>query len=121
MAIEDPGDPPWSFPEARIWYQPTFVPVAAAREATPADGLQLLSAFGYTLGGVFVVEWTKSPLGSYREVAVLSGLVARGWTIGAWASHIFVSVPAAVDAGRDLFGLPARLADVRFEARQAVE
>ena len=42
--------------------------------------------FGYTLGGVFVVDWTESPVGPYREVAVLSGLVARGivdnWCLG---------------------------------------
>ena len=87
--------PPWSFPHARVLYQPTFVPVDAARAVTPtsSSGLTLLSAFGWTLGGCFVVEWTDSPIGPYREVAVLSGLVARGLSIGAWASHIVVTTP----------------------------
>lgn len=106
--------PPWSFPNARVMYQPTFVPVEAARTATPEDGLALLSVAGYTLGGYFIVDWTDSPVGPYREVAVLSALVARGFSIGAWASHIFVSRPEAVDAGRSIFGLPAQLATIDF-------
>jgi hypothetical protein len=107
--------PPWSFPGARVLYQPSFVPVRVARAATPASGLTLLSLFGWTLGGVFVVEWTESPIGPYREVAVLSGLVARDFRIGAWASHIVVTTADAVESGRDLFGLPARLGSVDFE------
>ena len=107
--------PPWSFPHARVLYQPTFVPVAQALAVTPTDGLQLLSAAGYTLGGLFVVEWTNAPLGPYREVAVLSAVVSRGLSIGAWASHIFVDRPEAVEAGRTIFGLPAQLAEIRFE------
>ena len=79
---------PWSFSNARVMYQPTLVRTSAARAVTPSDGLTLLSFLGYTLGGVFVVDWTESPVGPYREVAVLSGLVARGLSIGAWASHI---------------------------------
>ena len=44
--------PPWTFPGARILYQPSFVRVSEAAEVTPgrADGLTLLSLFGYTLG-----------------------------------------------------------------------
>jgi hypothetical protein len=54
------------------------------------------------------------PIGPYREVAVLSGLVARGLSVGAWASHIVVSTPEAVESGRELFGLPATLGTVTF-------
>ena len=106
--------PPWEFPNARVWYQPTFVPVQAARAVTPTSGLTLLSLFGWTLGGVFVVEWQDSPVGPYQEVAVLSGLVARGLSIGAWASHIVVTTDAAVLAGRSVFGLPARQGSIDF-------
>ena len=125
--------PPWTFPSARVLYQPTFVPVAAARAATPplSSGLRILSLFGWTLGGVFIVEWTGSPIGPYREVAVLSALVYNGGRIGAWASHIVVTTPDAVEAGRELFGLPAQLGsvtllsdsgstDVEFESANAV-
>ena len=106
--------PPWEFPNARVWYQPTFVPVQAARAVTPTSGLTLLSLFGWTLGGVFVVEWQDSPVGPYQEVAVLSGLVARGLSIGAWASHIVVTTDTAVLAGRSVFGLPARQGSIDF-------
>jgi len=115
--------PPWSFPNARVLYQPTFVPIKAARAVTPTTsnqnnegggGLTLLSLFGYTLGGLFLVEWTHSPIGPYREVAVLSGLVLRDFSIGAWASHIVVTSPEAVESGRDLFGLPTVLGSIDF-------
>ena len=106
--------PPWAFPNARVWYQPTFVPVQAARAVTPTSGLTLLSLFSWTLGGVFVVEWEDSPIGPYQEVAVLSGLVARGLSIGAWASHIVVTTDDAVVSGRSVFGLPARQGSIDF-------
>mmetsp|Transcript_14734 Transcript_14734/g.22512 ORF Transcript_14734/g.22512 Transcript_14734/m.22512 type:complete len:382 (-) Transcript_14734:242-1387(-) len=117
-----PPLPPYTFTNARVLYQPTFVPVRAARAApTPTDGLTLLSLFGWTLGGVFVAEWETSPVGKYREVAVLSGIVARfsndtGFRLelGAWASHIVVTTDPAVAAGRKQFGLPAKLGNVEF-------
>jgi hypothetical protein len=109
---------PWSFSNARVMYQPTLVRTSAARAVTPRDGLRLLSFFGWTLGGVFVVDWADSPVGPYREVAVLSGLVARGFAIGAWASHIVVTTPASVGGGRAVFGLPTVLGDVKFNAAE---
>mmetsp|Transcript_1175 Transcript_1175/g.2360 ORF Transcript_1175/g.2360 Transcript_1175/m.2360 type:complete len:308 (-) Transcript_1175:101-1024(-) len=113
--------PPWCFSNARVLYQPTFVPVEYARAVTPTGnddkggGLTMLSLFGWTLGGLFVVDWTQSPIGPYREVAVLSGLVARDLSIGAWASHIVVTSADAVESGRDLFGLPTVLGSIDFE------
>ena len=109
---------PWSFRNARVMYQPTLVRTSAARAGTPRDGLRLLSFLGWTLGGVFVVDWTESPVGPYREVAVLSGLVARGLSIGAWASHIVVTTPASVGGGRAVFGLPTVLGSVDFKAAE---
>jgi len=129
--------PPWCFPNARVLYQPCFIPVAASRAVIPSlekkneaiittiededmddKYLSLLSLFGWTLGGLFVVDWTDSPIGPYREVAVLSGLVIRSddWFggIGAWASHIVVNTEDAVESGRRLFGLPAVLGSIDF-------
>jgi len=97
--------PPYAFPVARVLYQPQWVRAEAARKVTP-DGVALISAFGWTLGGVFIVDWTDSPIGPYTEAAVLSGLVWRGGTLGAWASHLVVTSPDAVAAGRELWGLP---------------
>ena len=121
--IDDDTYPPapWSFRSfrnARVMYQPTLVRTSAARAVTPRDGLTLLSFCGYTLGGVFVVDWTDSPVGPYREVAVLSGLVARGLSIGAWASHIVVTTPASVGGGRAVFGLPTVLGTIDFNAAE---
>ena len=107
--------PPWRFPHARCLYQPAWVPAQAAQAATPPD-VTLLSLFGWTLGGTFVVEWTDSPVGPYREVAVLSALVVRGGVFGAWVSHIVVDSPDAMVHGRELWGLPARVGSVAFEA-----
>ena len=118
--LDDDAYPPapWSFRNARVMYQPTLVRASAARAVTPSDGLMLLSFLGYTLGGVFVVDWTESPVGPYREVAVLSGLVARGLSIGAWASHIVVTTPESVGGGRTIFGLPTVLGSVDFKAAE---
>ena len=81
----------------------------------------MLSVAGYTLGGIFCVEYEDSPIGPYREVAVLSSLVGlapsplRFPAIGAWASHIFVdSSQVAVDYGREIWGLPATRMAIQF-------
>mmetsp|Transcript_2897 Transcript_2897/g.6177 ORF Transcript_2897/g.6177 Transcript_2897/m.6177 type:complete len:94 (+) Transcript_2897:288-569(+) len=77
------------------------------------DKLKVLSFNDKTLRGVFDVEYQDSQIGPYREVAILSSLVARWSTtqwvpaIGAWACHIFVDSQGAADYGRDLWGLPA--------------
>lgn len=119
--------PPWRFSNARILYQPTLVPVEAARKVTPSSGLSLLSLFGWTLGGIFVVDWTSSPIGPYREVAILSGLVTSSrypiveHGIGAWASHIVVDSIEAAESGRDLFGLPTNVGLVEFNETATID
>ena len=106
--------PPWAFPQARCLYQPSWVPLDAARRVTPPE-ITILSAFDYTLGGTFVVEWTDSPVGPYKEVAVLSALVMRGLSLGAWVSHIRVSSESAEEYGKAFWGLPARTVRLHFE------
>ena len=105
---------PWSFSNARVMYQPTLVRTSAARAVTPRDGrrccLSTWSPVGTYWEACFREHrrvWTESPVGPCREVAVLSGLVARGLSIGAWASHIVVTTPASVGGGRE--ALPPRL------------
>lgn len=107
--------PPYAFPSARICYQPRLVRSAAARATLP-PGVTLLSLLGWTLGGVFVVDWRASPVGPYREVAVLSGMVARDWMIGAWASHLIVTSDAAAEAGQTHWGLPAIAGSLELQA-----
>ncbi|KAH8097247.1 hypothetical protein JL720_132 [Aureococcus anophagefferens] len=88
---------------------------SCARPRARGDGVALLSLFGWTLGGVFVVDWRESPVGPYREVAVLSGLVARGGAVGAWASHVVVTTPEAPPAA-EIYGLPTVLGSIAFAA-----
>lgn len=114
--------PPWSFQASRIFYQFQAIPSDNARTfCPPCSGelqspLTLLSVGGYTLGGIFCVEYEDSPIGPYREVAILSSLVARvpAIAIGAWASHIFVDSQDAADYGRDYWGLPATVVPIQF-------
>ena len=47
---------------------------------------------------------------------MLSGLVARGLSIGAWASHIVVTTSDAAGGGRALYGLPTVLGSIDFHA-----
>lgn len=116
-----PPPPPWRFQASKIHYQFHLFPEDLARKyTTPAqttsDGnknnpppLTLLSFFGWTLGGVFCVEYSDSPIGPYREVAILSSLVVdRRWNLGAWASHIYVDSKEAVKYGQRFWGLPAK-------------
>ena len=79
-------------------------PEAAAVATDDADEveerLRLVSLWGWTMGGLFIVDWLESSIGPYREVAVLAGVVVReqNWWdgIGAWACHIVVTTDAAV-------------------------
>lgn len=84
---------------------------APAASGIPGPGLPAgvrpLSIFGRTVGGSFFVEWDESPWGPYREVGLLSGLVAAaGAAWGGWASHVWVDKPEAAEGGRKLWGLP---------------
>lgn len=112
--------PPYAFPSARICYQPRLVRTAAAHATLP-PGVMLLSLFGWTLGGVFVVDWRASPVGPYKEVAILSALVARDWTLGAWASHLIVTSDAAADAGELHWGLPTVSGSLELTAAAAAD
>lgn len=118
---------PWSFQASQIHYQLRTVsaPIAAANiPPTQNNGLNLISLpLGdkgqmMTLGGLFAVEYESSPVGPYKEIAVLSGLVARNWGLGglgAWASHIFVDSVDAAKAGEEIWGLPATVVPIDFD------
>jgi hypothetical protein len=92
--------------------------------------LILLSVAGFTLGGIFCIEYKDSPIGAYREVAILSSLVAATAgrscspssssflsppSIGAWASHIFVDSEDAAEYGARYWGLPATVMAIDFK------
>mmetsp|Transcript_14136 Transcript_14136/g.30168 ORF Transcript_14136/g.30168 Transcript_14136/m.30168 type:complete len:357 (+) Transcript_14136:66-1136(+) len=102
--------PPWSFQASRIQYQFHLISSKVASKYCPSDdGVFLFNLFGVTLGGIFVVEYTDTPIGPYREVAFLCGLVGRLSGIGAWASHIVVDSEDAALYGERFWGLPAEV------------
>ena len=116
-----PPPPPWTFQASRIHYTFLAVPTHVAQRyycpcassSSAQSSLTLLSVPpGYTLGGVFCVEYTDSPVGPYREVAILSSLVGNLGGIGAWASHIFVNNEQAAQYGQAFWGLPAETVDI---------
>jgi len=115
----------YSFHASRAVLHLCLVPEPApATAGIPGPGLpsavRSLGLFGRTVGGSFFVDWDATPLGCYREVGLLSGLVApaegaAAW--GAWASHVWVDSDAAAEGGRRLWGLPT--ANCRIEAEEA--
>ena len=149
-----PPPPPWRFTASHIDYQFLAIPTDLGRKYCPPtqpcndrptnnnddkngspESLLTLMGWdgGYTLGGVFTVEYTSSPIGPYREVAVLSSLVARFPSIrkskrrkfsfdfggiGAWASHIFVDSHDAAKYGRQHWGLPATVLPIEFKSTE---
>lgn len=153
-----PPLPPWNFQASRIYYQFRAIPTNQARKycppfssssssqstlssssssttsSTPAatstsSPLVLLSAAGCTLGGIFCIEYDDSPIGPYREVAILSSLVAGcrssaflpllPLSIGAWASHIFVDSNDAAEYGARYWGLPTTVMPIHFEKKES--
>ena len=129
--------PPWTFRNARVLYQPTFVPVDAARAVTPVDEeLQLLSLFGRTLGGVFVVDWRDSPIGPYRVPPPAAGLLreppklddpealAPPWLLARWRAAYGADAArriAAVIAGEPAADLTLRSPELAAELAEALE
>lgn len=57
------------------------------------------------------MDWASTPFGQYREVGLLSSLVASAiggslaW--GGWVSHVWVDSDKAAEGGRRIWGLPA--------------
>ena len=96
------------FEASRIHYQFRLLPTKVAAKYCPKE-VFLFQFLGMTLGGIFCVEYTNTPIGPYREVAFLSGLVGRRSGIGAWASHIVVDSEDAAVYGERFWGLPAEV------------
>jgi len=116
----------------RFWFSPRLVRVhdnASSSLASPKamherlfsdhPSVNILSLFGYTLGGTVCLEYDDSPFGSYREFVVMSALVATpddrgGVRIGQWGSRLFVSDEVAGKGCEMLWGVPAETADIEF-------
>jgi len=122
-------DYPWRF-EGRFIFRPSLVRVHTEEHNLPPCS-NLVSLFGYTLGGSVVLEYDVSPIGPYKEYVNMGGVVVLGracvgesldgsqkmkWLgIGQWGTNLFVSTQVAEDVCKEVWGVPATLADIEFE------
>jgi acetoacetate decarboxylase len=89
--------------------------VDRARQFIPSD-LQIVQVFpGKTLGGIYLVYYSTSPVEAYNELIVVSGIVTHAGKVGAWISHIYVDNSNSVEGGRNIWGLPKELAQFHWE------
>lgn len=101
---------PWRF-EGRLWFRPALV--RTPPEPLPG-GVNALSLFGWTLGGVVCLEYDVSPVGPYVEYVTMGSLVSKRGTLGQWGSRLFVSTEVAETVCRQVWDVPAEVADLSF-------
>jgi len=115
-------DYPWRF-EGRFVFRPSLVRVP---DDVRPPSATLLSLFGYSLGGSVALEYDVSPVGPYREYVTMGGLVGGGradagdgegrtLALGQWGTDLYVSTQVAEDVCRVVWGVPAQVADIRFD------
>ncbi|PWA51876.1 hypothetical protein CTI12_AA459870 [Artemisia annua] len=93
------GKPPWIF-KGRALYQFHLVKAEIARAIIPKE-FKLVEAFGYTLGGFFLANYSESPFGTFDEG--LSGIRLR------LMPRVYVNSDEACRHGRKEFGLPSHV------------
>ncbi len=99
----------------RLWFSPSLVKVPSKESSlSPGPSVSILSLFGYSLGGTVTLEYDTSPVGPYREYVTMSALVSKRGTIGQWGSRLYVSTQKAEDVCKDIWGVPAELANIEF-------
>mmetsp|Transcript_34780 Transcript_34780/g.98608 ORF Transcript_34780/g.98608 Transcript_34780/m.98608 type:complete len:321 (-) Transcript_34780:371-1333(-) len=101
------GNAPWRF-SGQALYQLQLVKVEEAQKYVP-EGLKLVQAFGYTLGGFYLARYEDSPVGKFDELVVMGGLVWNPPTSCAWAARVYVNNRSARNHGVSCVGLPSRL------------
>jgi hypothetical protein len=121
---------PWRF-EGRFIFRPSLVRVPSDIEDYPPCS-KLISLFGYTIGGSVILEYDVSPVGPYREYVKMGGLVALGRIsvgesllggaeqtnilgLGQWGTKLYVSTQVAEDVCKEVWGVPAIVADIELE------
>lgn len=119
---------PWRF-EGRFIFRPSLVRVPIDENDFPPCS-NLISIFGYSLGGSVVLEYDVSPVGPYREYVNMGGVVAWGSVgvseslddesetvclgLGQWGTNLYVSTQVAEDVCQQVWGVPATLADIEL-------
>lgn len=114
---------PWRF-EGRFIFRPSLVRITPSSSSPPSANI--LSLFGYSLGGSVVLEYDVSPVGPYREYVNMGGVVGGGQVvvgetnkrllgIGQWGTDLYVSTQVAEDVCKQVWGVPAQVANIDFE------
>jgi hypothetical protein len=125
MAASHPP-PPWRLRgeavlvPARLRVAASGAAAGAASAGAPSPGptpgsatalSPLRSPGGWSLGGVLLARYAAGSTLAYHELIAFSGLARAGGRIGFVVSHIAVDAPASVSGGREIWGLPKRLAE----------
>lgn len=107
---------PYQF-TGRLWFSPALVKVPGEDEmkrSLTSKSINVLSLFGYTLGGTVTLEYDTSPVGPYREYVTMSSLVTKRASVGQWGSRLYVSTQEAEDVCKTVWGVPAEVANIDF-------
>lgn len=84
--------------------------ISRVKRSVPPELTILPLLPGKTLGGIYLAKYGAGSTLAYHELIVVSALVRRGCRLGAWVSHVYVDDPRSVAGGREIWGLPKRLA-----------
>jgi hypothetical protein len=113
---------PYRF-EGRFIFRPSLVRTSSNVQPPNA---KLISLLDYSLGGSVVLEYDVSPVGPYREYVTMGGAVGLGRVemeegsqrgtlgVGQWGTNLYVSTQVAEDVCRQVWGVPAQVADIGF-------
>lgn len=98
--------PPWIF-RGRAFYQLHLVKAEVAKTFIPSE-LQIVQAFGFTLGGFYLAQYDSSPAGTFDELVIIAGTVWNPPTSCAWAGRVLVNSKEACSHGIKEVGLPSK-------------
>lgn len=105
--------PPWRLVGHGIC-QFRLVPVELARGLVPAGCSVVPVLPGRAIGAIYLATYEHGSTLQYNELIVVPALVRRGSWVGGWISHIYVDDERSMAGGREIWGLPKRLA--QFDA-----
>jgi len=75
----------------------------------------LMENYRISIGAVMLVDYTKSPVGPYRELLFIPGRFQVGRRRYYHISKIYVSTQASLENGQENWGIPKELADFTVE------
>lgn len=104
---------PYQF-TGRLWFSPSIVKVPNNYDSLLSKDVNIISLFGYTLGGTVALEYDTSPVGPYFEYVTMSALVTKKGSIGQWGSRLYVSTQEAEDVCKEVWGVPAEVSNIEF-------